>query len=353
MSKIQFIHKYEDIISVENLLEAWKEFLSGKKKRKDVLEFQRHLMFNTSLLHKELEAKIYKHSDYEAFNISDPKPRIIHKAQVRDRLLHHAIYRILYPFFDRKFISDSFSCRKNKGTHRALDRFTEFARRESKNYTQTVWVLKCDVRKFFASIDQTILFEILQKHIADRELLGLLKNIIASFNSGACGRGLPLGNLTSQLLVNIYMNEFDQYVKHKFKAKYYIRYADDFVILSQDRVRLENILLDIRLFLHERLKLDLHPDKVFIKTVASGVDFLGWVHFPYHRVIRTSTRRRMFRKLEEDQRREVVASYLGMLSHGNSRKLAGFIFPLSRLQVPRLELLPLLHGEPALLLHRI
>lgn len=321
MSKIQFIHKYEDIISVENLLEAWKEFLSGKKKRKDVLEFQRHLMFNISLLHKELEAKTYKHSDYEAFNISDPKPRSIHKASVRDRLLHHAIYRILYPFFDRKFISDSFSCRKNKGTHRALDRFTEFARRESKNHTKTVWVLKCDIRKFFASIDQTTLYKILQKHIADKELLGLLKNIVESFNSGTVGRGLPLGNLTSQLLVNIYMNEFDQYVKHKLKAKYYIRYADDFVILSQDRVWLENVLLDIRRFLREKLKLDLHPNKVFIKTLASGVDFLGWAHFPYHRVIRTATKRRMFRKLEVNQRKEVVASYLGMLSHGNSRKL--------------------------------
>lgn len=318
-------HVYDSIISCENLLLAWKEFLCGKRKKADVLRFRVGLFDNIYCLHGELKHKTYRHSTYEAFNISDPKPRSIHKARVRDRLLHHAIYRILYPFFDRKFISDSFSCRKNKGTHRALERFTDFARRESKNHTKTVWILKCDIRKFFASIDQAFLLEILQKHIADEELLWLLKNIIKSFNSGIVGRGLPLGNLTSQLLVNIYMNEFDRYVKHKLKAKYYIRYADDFAILSQDRVWLENILLDIRRFLHERLKLDLHPDKVFIKTVASGVDFLGWVHFPYHRVIRTSTKWRMFRTLEEDQRREVVASYLGMLSHGNSRKLVSEI----------------------------
>ena len=130
---------------MENLLEAWKEFLSGKKSRQDVQEFQRHLMSNILLLHRELKDKTYKHSSYEVFNISDPKPRIIHKAKVRDRLLHHAIYRVLYPFFERTFITDSFSCRINKGTHKALERFKTFARKESRNHTKTVWVLSMAV----------------------------------------------------------------------------------------------------------------------------------------------------------------------------------------------------------------
>lgn len=117
------------------------------------------------------------------------------------------------------------------------------------------------------------------------------------------------------------MNEFDQYVKHKLKAKYYIRYADDFVILSQDKKWLENVLLEIQQFLHEKLKLNLHPDKVFIKTIASGVNFLGWVHFPHHRVLRTATKRKMFRKLTESSKEEVAASYLGMLSHGNTYRI--------------------------------
>ena len=283
-------------------------------------------MSNILLLHRELKSRTYKHSSYEAFNISDPKPRNIHKAKVRDRLLHHAIYRILYKFFDKKFISDSFSCRVGKGTQKAIERFNIFARKVSKNHSHTCWVLKCDVRKFFASIDQKILLDILGKYISDKDLLCLLQKIIESFNSTQKVKGLPLGNLTSQLLVNIYMNEFDQYVKHRLKVKYYIRYADDFVILSENKAWLESVLVEMKHFLNDKLKLNLHPNKVFIKTVASGVDFLGWVHFPYHRVLRTTTKRKMFRKLTQNDKEEVISSYLGLLSHGNTKKLLNKIF---------------------------
>ena len=235
MSKIQFTSTYENIIEMENLLQAWKEFIVGKKSRKDVEEFQRQMMSNIISLHTELKNKTYKHSLYEAFNISDPKPRNIHKAKVRDRLLHHALYRKLYPFFDKTFIADSYSCRVGKGTHKAIERFQSFANKVSKNNTKTVRVLKCDIRKFFASIDQEILLKILNEYIPDIDIINLLSEIIYSFYSTGKGKGLPLGNLTSQLLVNIYMNKFDQFVKHKFKAKYYIRYADDFVFLSEDK----------------------------------------------------------------------------------------------------------------------
>lgn len=321
MEKIFLRHAYESIISVENLLLAWREFLRGKKRKPDVQKFELQLMDNVLDLHDSLKERDYTHGPYYSFNISDPKPRNIHKALVRDRLMHHAIYKVLYPFFDSKFIADSFSCRKYKGTHRALDRFSLFYLQSSFGKTKTVFILKCDVRKFFASIDQAILFQILKDHIKDTDLLLLLRNIIKSFHSTGVGKGLPLGNLTSQLLVNIYMNEFDQFVKHKLKAKYYIRYADDFVIFSQDKKWLEDILVQIKTFLLDRLKLELHPDKVFIKTVASGIDFLGWVHFPHHRVLRTATKHKMFRKIQENNRVEVVASYLGMLTHGNSLKL--------------------------------
>lgn len=189
-----------------------------------------------------------------------------------------------------------------------------------KNNTKTVWVLKCDVKKFFASIDHEILFSILQRHIEDDQLIVLLKNIVHSFN-GQHGKGLPLGNLTSQLLVNVYMNEFDQYVKHILKQKYYIRYADDFVFLSTGKKELENLLPLLNTFLEEKLKLSLHPDKVFIKTIASGVDFLGWVTFPTHRVLRTSTKKRMLKNLNITKKPEAVQSYKGMLSHGNEYKL--------------------------------
>lgn len=304
------------------MLEAWKEFARGKTKKKDVQEFELHLMDHILSLHQDLLAKIYTHGEYQAFRISDPKPRNIHKASVRDRLLHHAIYRSLYPFFDRTFIADSYSCRVDKGVHKALDRFTAFGNKTSKNHTTTLWILKCDVRKCFASVDQQVLLNILKKRITDPDTLWLLERVIGSFNSGVSGRGLPLGNLTSQLLINIYLNELDQFMKHRVKAKYYIRYADDFVVFSRDKKELQDILVLIDAFLRLSLWFELHPDKVFIKTLASGVDFLGWVHFPDHRVLRTVTKKRMFRRIEEAKgKEEVVASYGGLLSHGNGYTL--------------------------------
>jgi retron-type reverse transcriptase len=312
---------FNDITSVENLLLAWEEFLKGKRKRKDVQEFQMSLMDNVLDLHRDLINKTYQHGPYEAFNISDPKPRNIHKATVRDRLLHHAIYRILYPVYDQTFIAHSYSCRKDKGTHKALDTFTAFVRRVSHNHTKTVWVLKCDIRKFFTSIDHAILFKILEQRITDPELCWLLKEVVGSFET-APNKGLPLGNLTSQLLVNIYMNEFDQYVKRELKSKYYIRYADDFVFFSRDPKELVEIVRLIVLFLRVKLKLGLHPRKVSIITVASGVDFLGWVHFPYHKTLRTVTKRRIFKRLQkQDVPEATVQSYLGLLGHGNTNKL--------------------------------
>ncbi|MBU6388716.1 reverse transcriptase/maturase family protein [Patescibacteria group bacterium] len=284
------------------MLEAWREFVRGKRKRTDVQEFERHLMQNVLDLHQELAADAYQHGGYHHFRIADPKPRDIHKASVCDRLVHHALYRKLYPFFDKTFIADSYSCRLGKGTHKAMNRFQTFARRVSQNDTRTCWVLKCDIRKFFASIDQQILLSIVEGYIPDNRIRALIENIVRSFDSGTTGKGLPLGNLTSQLLVNIYMNELDQFAKHALKAKYYIRYADDFLVLSRDRMHLVETLRYIVVFLHDKLKLQLHPDKVSISTSTSGVDFLGWVHFPDHRVLRTTTKRKMLRALAGSQK---------------------------------------------------
>ena len=337
---------FKKIISIENLLLAWKEFLRGKRNKKDVQEFQLRLMDNILSLHNDLKNKTYKHGGYIAFNISDPKPRNIHKANVRDRLLHHAIYRILYSYFDSKFIHDSYSCRINKGTHKAMNRFRDFFRKVSKNNTKTCWVLKCDIRKFFANIDHAILKNILSKSLFDTDIFWLISQVIDSFytqlnvRSSAiaenitnpiyaiadiCKVGLPLGNLTSQLLVNIYMNEFDQFVKRELKVKYYIRYADDFVILSDDKNHLEDLLPKISSFLEKELELQLHPNKVFIKTIASGVDFLGWVHFPKHRVLRNTTKRRMLKSLKNNQKVEMIQSYLGMLKHGDAHRLISLL----------------------------
>ena len=313
---------FEDIISFENLCIAWQEFVRGKRQRKDAAEFSLNLADNLYVLHDDLKNKRYAHSPYQAFKINDPKPRDIHKATVRDRIVHRAIYRTLCPFFERVFIADSYSCRLSKGTHKALNRFRAFGYKVSRNDTHTCWVLKCDIRKFFANIDHKILLEILKSRISDENTVWLLQKVISSFSTpDKLGVGLPLGNLTSQLFVNIYMNEFDQFVKHRIGAKYYIRYADDFVVLSQDKKWLENVLLEMDKYLCGKLHLKLHPDKVFIKTLASGVDFLGWVHFPDHRVLRTTTKRRMMRKVFARPVSSVINSYLGMLKHGNTYKL--------------------------------
>jgi retron-type reverse transcriptase len=317
-----FDASYHTLVTVEKLLQAWQEFLPGKRKRKDVAAFQVRLLDNIFDLYNSLISKTYVHQKYQAFAIADPKPRSIHKATVRDRLLHHLLYQELYPYFDQKFIYDSYSCRLGKGTHKAIYRFAEMGRRVSRNNSRTCYILKCDIRKFFANIDHRILKNILSQHISDQGILWLLSRVIDSFHTeGTGGVGLPLGNLTSQLLVNVYMNEFDQFVKRVLKVKYYIRYADDFVIFNESKALLQGVLLEISDFLNYHLKLSLHPDKVFIQTLSSGVDFLGWVHFPDHRVLRTSTKKRMHKRLKEHGTQPTIQSYLGMLKHGNTFKL--------------------------------
>lgn len=321
--KRQLVHRYEDIISLENLCVAWEEFVRGKRDKPDVQSFGYDLMNQIMGVHEDLVRGAYRHGSYHEFPINDPKPRLIHKASVRDRLVHHAVYRVLYPFFDRTFIADSFACRNGKGMHAAMDRLRALAFEVSRNHMRTCWVLKCDIRKFFASVDHRTLLDILEQSVPDRKIMSLLGEIIGSFSSDRPGRGLPLGNLTSQLFANVYLNELDQYVKHRIKPPAYLRYADDFIVLSHDRRDLIRIVSLVRTYLFNRLQLTLHPNKIILKTVASGVDFLGWVHSTDHRVLRTATKRRMFRRLAEHPTPETFQSYRGLLRHGNTVKLDG------------------------------
>jgi retron-type reverse transcriptase len=314
-------HKYEEIISIDNLLTTWERFLRGKRNKKDVILFQAHLADNIADLHKTLKDRTYIHGAYSAFNVSDPKPRNIHKASVRDRVLHHLIYKELYPYFEKQFIYDSYSCREDKGTHRAIDRFRNFARKVSKNNTRTCYILKCDIKKFFASVEHDKLLAILKRHIEDPAIILLVKKVLVSFSSGQTGIGLPLGNLTSQLLVNVYMNEFDRYVKQELRVKYYIRYADDFVVLSEDKRYLEATLVKFENFLNTKLHLRLHEYKVCIQSYASGVDFLGWRHFPGYRQIRSASKRKIIKRMKGYPKPETVNAYRGLLKHGNSYKL--------------------------------
>ncbi|HLD18048.1 MAG TPA: reverse transcriptase/maturase family protein [Patescibacteria group bacterium] len=316
----QFSVSFEEIVCVENLLEAWQEFIRGKRNKEDVRVFERSLADGILALHNDLVSGSYCHGTYHHFRIRDPKPRDIHKAAVRDRLLHHAVHRKLSPFFASTFIADSFSCQLGKGLHRALDRFDRLSRAVTRNHTRTGWALKGDIRKFFASVHHDRLLAILRRSIPDPRTTGLLGSIIESFKASP-GKGIPLGNLTSQLFSNIYLNEFDQFVKHTLKVKHYLRYADDFLLLSPNREWLESLIPQLEAFLSERLDLHLHPDKIDLRTLTSGLDFLGWIHFPRHRVLRTSTKRRVLKNLRGNPKPETLASYLGLLSHGDTYEL--------------------------------
>ncbi|MFA6018111.1 MAG: reverse transcriptase/maturase family protein [Patescibacteria group bacterium] len=305
-------------MSLENLFAAWEEFLCGKRKKLDVLKFKDNLLENITLLHDDLITHRYVHGAYYHFIVTDPKRRDIHKALVRDRLLHHAIHRKLYPLFEKIFIADSFSCRIGKGTHRAMNRFRVFHRKVSRNDTRTCWVLKLDVRKFFASIDHNVLLSLLHSRILDLELMWLFEQIISSFPTSKFPSGLPLGNLTSRLFANVYLHELDTFVKYQLKAEYYVRYADDFVLLSSSRDALILLLERIQIFLQDQLCLSLHPRKIELCTTGSGIDFLGWVHFPKHRILRTVTKHRAFTQLRNCSEDSVFQSYRGMMQHGNA-----------------------------------
>ncbi len=302
------------------MLGAWREFRKGKTKKKDIQKFEFNLESNIFSLHNELVNKTYTNQPYISFYVYDPKRRHIHKSQVRDRVVHQVIYRVLYHVYDKSFIHDSYSCRVGKGTHKGVQRLEDFIRKESKNYTRPTWVLKCDISKFFDSIDHSLLQNILFKNYIDENTKWLIKNIIQSFEKSR-GKGLPLGNVTSQLFSNIYLNEFDQHMKHRLKAKYYIRYADDFVVISHDKRYLESLIVDISLFLKERLNLPLHPRKVEIRKVTQGIDFLGYIILPHYKVLRTNTKRRILKKARRKLSNETLQSYLGIISHCNGYKL--------------------------------
>lgn len=310
-------HNYQELISIENLFQAWNEFKKGKKRRIDVQGFERNLEDNLFGLQGKLAIKTYKHGNYSEFFVHDPKQRHIHKARVADRIIHHLLYKYLYELFNPSFIHDSYSCRLGKGTHIAVGRLENFTRIVSKNYTKNCWALKLDIKKFFASVDHQILKHLLRKKIKDQDILWLLDEII-----GSLLKGIPLGNLTSQVFANIYLNELDQFVKHKLKIKYYLRYADDFLILSTCSYNSEHQIKEIDLFLKEFLKLELHPGKIILRKLIWGIDFLGYIILPHYILPRTKTKRRIFKKLNEKFGSEnfdaCLQSYLGYLTYANS-----------------------------------
>ncbi|MBI4253055.1 group II intron reverse transcriptase domain-containing protein [Candidatus Uhrbacteria bacterium] len=306
--------------------------MRGKWSRGEIHVRDLHLEDTIFSLHQELVRGAYRHGQYTSFFVVDPKVRHIHKASVRDRVVHHAVFRTLYPMFDRSFIFDSYSCRVGKGAHRAIRRLQVFLRKEGKNNTRIPYVLKCDIRRFFDSVDHSILLKLLKRHIKDERTLSLLQAIIGSF-AGQRGKGIPLGNVTSQLFANIYLNELDVFMKHSLKAPNYVRYCDDFVVVSHDKKQLVGFISSINTFIDDRLRLELHPSKVHVRKFSHGIDFLGYVLFPCHVVLRVRTKKRVLKKIahmvegqkagvvKEPYVRSAIQSYLSTLNHCNACSL--------------------------------
>jgi retron-type reverse transcriptase len=299
---------YKKLCSTENLLLAFRKAKKGKSKKEYVKYFSIELEKKIDLLKKDLEEKTYHPYKLKKFIVRDPKTRTIHSSSFRDRIVHHAIINILNPIYEKIFIYDSFASRKNKGTHEAIKRFEFFVRKVSSNgkliknsfnnNSIRGYVLKADFRHYFDSINQEVLINILRKKIIDEDFIWLVKIVLNNFEISE-GTGMPLGNYTSQFFANVYLNELDYYVKHTLKAKYYIRYVDDFVILHKNKKRLEYFLEHINNFL-PCLKLKLHPDKTKIFPLRNGITFLGYRIFYYHKLLRKRNIKHFLRKFEKD-----------------------------------------------------
>ncbi|MFA5021273.1 MAG: reverse transcriptase domain-containing protein, partial [Patescibacteria group bacterium] len=285
---------YESLFSLENIYGAWRKFRSGKAGRKDVLIFENNLAQNLLELHDCLSNRRYRHDSYEYFRVYDPKKRDIHKARVRDRIVHQIIFDYLAGLYEPDFIANSYASRVGKGTHQAVRKLRYFIKKTLANNRQG-WVLKCDVRKYFDSIDKNILFGLINGRAADPGILAVIKEIIFSFKQES--PGIPLGNVTSQIFANIYLHELDRLIKYDLGINEYIRYNDDFVIVGDSEPQLAGIYALVSNWLKLKLKLDLPREKMSLNKAGQGVDFLGYVVFPSHMILRSKTEQRLRRRV--------------------------------------------------------
>lgn len=282
---------------MKNLELAFKRARKHKTLKQYVIEFESDLQDNLSSLRIELLFHYYQPRPLETFILRDPKTRKISKAHFRDRVIHHALCNIIEPMFEKSFICDSYANRIGKGAFKAIERFEHFSKEITQNYAFPAYVLKADIRHYFDTVDHDILLQVLKSKIKDARIIWLIKKILKNHS---LEKGMPLGNLTSQFFANVYLNELDQFVKHRLKARYYLRYVDDFVILHRSQKVLEEWKINIDHFLYEHLALELHPDKSKIVSLEGGVDFLGFKVFPHYRLIKRRNRRKFQRTLREN-----------------------------------------------------
>jgi len=279
---------YEQLCSYENLELAFKKARKHKTLKPYVIEFEAALEDNILQLQKELLSQEYMPRPLETFTVRDPKTRKISKSDFRDRVVHHALCNIIEPIFDRTFIHDSYANRVGKGTLKAIERFDCFKRKATKNDMINYFILKADIKHYFDTVDHNMLISIIGRKIRDDKIISLIKIILKNHKTKIMGKGMPLGNLTSQFFANLYLNELDYYVKHFLRIKYYIRYVDDFIIMHISKMQLAEYKELINAFLISVLGLQLHPDKSKIFSMRQGTCFLGLRIFISHKLLKRS-----------------------------------------------------------------
>jgi retron-type reverse transcriptase len=332
---------WSSIVDFENLWWASRRAEAGKRYRENVVAFNFNFEENLIQLQSELINKTYQPGPYKTFKIIDPKPRIISAAPYRDRVIHHALCNIIGPLFEQSFISHSYANRVGYGTHRALNRFVKFARSHR-------YVLQCDVRKYFPSIDLEILKSLIRRKIKCPDTLWLIDTIIDGSNEQETvlqyfpgdimltpalrRRGLPIGNLTSQFFANIYLNGFDHFIKETLSTQCYVRYVDDFALFSDDKAVLQAARQRIEDYLAQ-LRLKIHPIKSQLFETKIGATFLGFRVLPDHiRVCSKNLKRGRHRirslnnayQKEEillEQAQHSLQSWFAHLQHGDTHRL--------------------------------
>jgi len=334
------------IIEFDNLLLASQKAQKGKRFKENVLPFNFALETELFQLQKELREKAYQPGAYKAFEITEPKKRMISAAPYRDRVVHHALCNVIEPLFEKTFIYDSYANRKGKGTHKALDRFVKYSR-------SSQHVLQCDIVKYFPSIDHEILKNLIRRKIKCKDTLWLIDLIIDNSNPQTPmneyfpgdnlftpferKRGLPIGNLTSQFFANIYLNQFDHFIKDELGVKKYVRYVDDFAIFSDNKKVLNDLRQKIELAL-EKYRLQIHPIKSQITRVKFGENFLGFRIFPDRIRVKSDNLRRARKRLKKMQLDfkngnkdlteigQSVQSWVSHLDYGDTYRLRETIF---------------------------
>lgn len=276
-------------------------------------EFEYHLEDNLKSLFNDLNLGKYKHGSYRTFVVSENKRREISVAPMRDRIVHRILYDYLVPIFDHTFVFDAWSCRKTKGLLGAIERTQDFLKSFSNHY---VW--RADVQKFFDHVDRDVLLTLLKRRVTDVGILSLLEEVIFSYPAG-----IPIGNLTSQIFANIYLNELDRFVTTDLKSTAYLRYGDDFLVFDSDPALLKQKRDQVKHFLKEKLKLSLHPTNDQLLKAKQGLHFLGVRMYPSGRTLNDRAINRATTRLNSQN----LSSYWGLISkHCNAKENKKFLW---------------------------